>query len=125
MNNLWEQMKISSGFEDYLLIKRLPLKLFLKAGTMFNFFPLFPTTFFLLQKKHDKKVPLPDIHRILKCPKCGSKVIPDNDSKDYMCSACSSVYTMQHGVLNMVYIPDDAKIADEGEWFLGKRKKVR
>ena len=123
-NNLSVRRKISSGLEDYSLLKRIPLNFYLKIGTMFNFFPLFPTTFFLLQKKQDKVIPLPDIHNILKCPKCGSGITLKDDLSDHTCAECSSVYLMDKDILDMIYIPSNAMIADEGEWILGKRKRM-
>jgi ubiquinone/menaquinone biosynthesis C-methylase UbiE len=121
MNNLSQRMKISTGIEDYSLIERLPTKFFLKVGTLFNFFPLFPTNFFLLQKKNHHAGRLPDIHQILKCPKCGSKITMNGEPTVHTCRICSSVYTMDQGILDMIHIPVGAKIADEGEWVLGRR----
>jgi SAM-dependent methyltransferase len=122
-NDFSQRIKISSGLEDYSLMDRLPLKFFLKVGTMFNFFPGFPTSFFLLQKKQDKVDPINDIHHILKCPKCGSNLITQYKLADLKCRECYSVYIMDKGILDMTYIPNDAKIAEEGEWVLRNKNR--
>ena len=125
MNNLSKCMKISSGMEDYSLIERMPVKFFLEVGILFNFLPLFPTTFFLLQKKSDHADRLPDIHQILKCPKCGSKITLQDGLPVHTCRECSTEYIVDNEILDMTHIPADAKIANEGKWVIGRRNQER
>ncbi|MHB1493224.1 MAG: Trm112 family protein [Thermoplasmataceae archaeon] len=109
-NGFMECMRISSGLEDYSFLKFLPMKFFLAIGSIFHKFSLFPTTFFLLQKKGTLKESFPATLDILQCPRCGSGL--PNRGPDLACGKCGTSYKMDDDILDMTYLPEEAKIAE-------------
>ncbi len=109
-NGFTECTRISSGLEDYSFMKFLPMKFFLAIGSIFNKFSVFPTTFFLLQKNGALKESLPAIQDILQCPRCGTGL--PNHGPDLTCGECGASYKMEDDILDITYLPGEAKIAE-------------
>jgi len=108
-----EIARISSGLEDYSLLGYLPTRSLLNAGVIFRYIPIFPSTFYLLKKGGNGSLQLLDYSEILHCPSCGGKLnvnaIPDNLN----CLNCGFVGTVDDGIIDLTFLPNDAKIVEE------------
>lgn len=107
-----ELTKISSGLEDYLMLNTLPVRSLLRIGTIFKSIPIFPTDFFLLQKKCDLSGPLEFVQEIFQCPKCQSKLSKQENANELICKHCGYIGTVNDGIINLTFLPEDAKVVD-------------
>ncbi len=112
--------EISSGLEDYSVLARLPLNLLYKLGRSFPKFCSFPTTFFLLQKNRRQVGALCEDSDMIRCPVCEAELEEIVLDADLTCRKCGTSFLEKEGILDMTYIPENAEIADEGEWTVGK-----
>ena len=115
INKLAELKRVSSGLEDFFLLRRLPTRFFIKLGAVFQDFFVFPNTFYLLQTSEGNGSTIAGINEILACPECGLAFPKGFDLNGVSCASCGFKATVDDGIVDLTYIPDDAKLSDEGD----------
>lgn len=116
INKLTELKSISSGLEDYFLLRRLPTRFFIKLGAVFQDFFAFPNTFYLLQKSEGNGSSIEGIDDILVCPECRLPFPKGIALNGVSCASCGFKAAADDGIVDLTYIPDDAKLSDERDW---------
>ena len=116
INKLAELKRISSGLEDYFLLRRLPTRFFIKLGAIFQDFFIFPNTFYLLQTSGGTGSSIAGMNEILACPECGLAFPKGVDLNGVSCESCGFKVTVDEGIVDLTYIPGDAKLSDDGDW---------
>ncbi len=104
---------ISSGLEDYSLLRSLPVRFLYNSGIIFRELPIFPTTFFLLQKYTSGSSSLRAMKDLLQCPSCGSMLSNQINLREILCSTCGFSGTTKDGITDMTFIPKEAHVAGE------------
>lgn len=110
-----EIAKISSGLEDYSILRLLPVRSLLRVGLIFRAVPIFPTTFFLVRKSGNVDISLLEFKEILRCPSCGGKLSTNADREEVFCGECQFVGSVKDGITDLTFVPRDAKVIEEGD----------
>jgi ribosomal protein S27AE len=101
--------------EDYSLLRHFPARVFFNAGVVFRAVPIFPTTFFLIQKIDNEPTLLRAIDDVLQCPSCGSKLSASLDTNEISCGECGFFGSEKDGIKDLTYVPKEARVAKEGD----------
>ena len=72
--------------------------------------------FFHFQKGNGNQTSLGAINDILQCPSCGSKLPIEAESGKIECEKCGFVGLTSNGIIDLTYVPEQAKVAKDGQW---------
>lgn len=111
-----EIARISSGLEDYSVLRFVPVRGLFNIGIIFRIVPVFPTTFFLLQKNNNAKDLLRTFNDVLQCPSCRSKLKISSGTDEIVCGKCGFAGSLKDGITDLTFVPRDAKLANDEEW---------
>lgn len=101
--------EVVSGLEEYYLMRYVPARLFLRLGAVFGRAPAFPTRFVLLAKPPAPPAALPEIGRILACPRCRSPWPEGGPAARPECSKCGFRGEVHGGVIDFRYLPEGVR----------------
>ncbi len=107
---------VSSGLEDYSILRAIPAGSLFNIGIIFRSVPIFPTMFFHFQKGNGNQTSLRVINDILQCPSCSSKLPIEAESGKIECAKCRFVGFTSDGIIDLTYVPQQAKVAKDGQW---------
>ncbi len=98
--------EVVSGLEEYYLMRHVPAGVFVRLGTALGRAPAFPARFAVLVKDQRPGASLPDLERILACPRCRTPLPPGSDDVPPVCRACGYRGTIRGAVLDLRYVPE-------------------
>ena len=101
--------EVVSGLEEYYLMRHVPAGVFVRLGTALGRAPAFPARFAVLEKDQRPGASLPDLERILACPRCRTPFPTGSGYGPPVACACGYRGTIRGAVLDLRYVPEGVR----------------
>ena len=104
------ERELGTGFEEFLVLRRLPRRFYTRLAGSLSRFPGFPTRFLLLRKGGKVPTPLPPLSDVFACPRCETPVSASPDDGRTLCPGCGWASPPGEGVWDMRYVPPGTRV---------------
>jgi ubiquinone/menaquinone biosynthesis C-methylase UbiE len=98
-----------TGFEEYRLLRRFPSDFFARTTETFGSARGFPVRFARLRRRESSDPPLPEVDRILACPRCRTGLGLSTEGERIRCPTCAFEGNCRDGVVDLRYVPEGTR----------------